>query len=417
VNILYLCHRIPFPPDKGDKIRSYHQIESLGARHRVHVATFVDSAEDERHVPELRERCASLIVDRRTTTTNLTRAAAALWTGDPFSVACFRSSRIARGVERALREERIDLALVFSSGMAQYVEGATGIARVIDFVDVDSEKWRVYAERDRGPLRLLYAREAKLLLAHDARIAHAFDGSLFVSETEAALFRERSGAKNVSAIPMGVDLDYFRPAPEPALAPVLVFVGMMSYMPNVDAMRFFVGDVLPLLRREIPGVSLHIVGREPVPAVRALADPPHVVVTGAVPDVRPYLREAAVALAPFRISRGMQSKVLEAMASGLPVVGTRLAFQGIPAGTDDGVEAAETADALAASVARLLRDPAERRDRGVRARRYVERHHRWADHGEALDAFLEGVLARSRGSSHAPSLSPAGARSVGGPPV
>lgn len=411
MNILYLCHRIPFPPDKGDKIRSFHQIESLGARHRVHVATFVDSAEDERHVPELRERCASLVVDRRTSTTNLTRAAGALLTGDAFSVACFRSSRIARWVDRTLREEGIDLALVFSSGMAQYVERAEGITRVIDFVDVDSEKWRAYAARDRGPLRLIYAREADLLLRHDARIAHAFDQSLFVSETEAALFRERTGAANVTAIPMGVDLDYFAPAPEPATDPVLVFVGMMSYMPNVDAMRFFVGEVLPLVRRDVPNVKLHIVGREPAAAVRELADPPGVVVTGAVPDVRPYLREAAVAIAPFRVSRGMQSKVLEAMASGLPVVGTRLAFQGIPAGSEDGVEAVESAEALAAALTRLLRDPAARRDRGARARRYVERHHRWADHGEALDRLLDDVVARRRSS---PAPLPAGARTAGG---
>jgi sugar transferase (PEP-CTERM/EpsH1 system associated) len=417
VNILYLCHRIPFPPDKGDKIRSYHQIESLGARHRVHVATFVDSAEDERHVPELRRRCASLCVDRRTARTNLMRAAGALVTREPFSVACFRSSRIARGVERVFREESIDLALVFSSGMAQYVERVHGIPRVIDFVDVDSEKWRAYAARDRGPLRWLYAREAELLLEHDARIARAFDRSLFVSETEAALFRERTGAAGVSTIPMGVDLDYFHPIPEPSTEPVLVFVGMMSYMPNVDAVRFFVGEVLPRIRRDVPRVRLLIVGREPAPAVRALADPPHVEVTGSVPDVRPYLRRAAVAIAPFRVSRGMQSKVLEAMASGLPVVGTRLAFQGIPAGREDGVEVAEGADSLADAIAKLLGQPDERRDRGARARRYVERHHRWSDHGEALDALLEEVLAARRGPVAPIVDRPAGARSAGGPSV
>ena len=415
MNILYLCHRIPFPPDKGDKIRSFHQIESLGKRHRLHVVTFVDSAEDERHVPELRARCASLTVDRRTMATNVTREAKALLTGEAFSVACFRSPVLARGVERTLREESIDLALVFSSGMAQYVENATGLARVIDFVDVDSEKWRAYAARDRGPLRLLYVREADRLLRHDARVARAFDHSLFVSETEAALFRERTGADRVSAIPMGVDLEYFRPAPEPAREPVLVFVGMMSYMPNVDAMRFFVGEILPRIRREVPGVKLLIVGREPAAAVRALADPPGVEVTGSVPDVRPYVRRAAVAIAPFRISRGMQSKVLEAMASGLPVIGTPLAFQGIPAKAEDGVETAERPEDLAAAIVRLLKDEGARRDRGTRARRYVERHHRWSDHGEALDALLEEVLAGHRAGSLAPRG--AGARTAGGASV
>lgn len=413
MNILYLCHRIPFPPDKGDKIRSFHHIESLGARHRVHVATFIDSAEDERHVPELARRCASLCVDRRTAMTNLGRAAVALLTGEPFSVACFRSRAVARGVERVLREERIDLALAFSSGMAQYVEHTLGIARVIDFVDVDSEKWRAYAARDRGPLGWIYAREADLLLRHDARIARTFDRSLFVSETEAALFRERTGAANVSAIPMGVDLEYFHPTAEPPHHPVLAFVGMMSYMPNVDAMRFFVEEALPLIRRQVPDVRLLIVGRDPTPAVRALADPPRIEVTGGVPDVRPYLRQAAVAIAPFRISRGMQSKVLEAMASGLPVVGTRLAFQGIPAGEGDGIQTAERPEDLAAAIVRLLEDPAQRSARGERARRYIERNHRWADHGEALEALLAEALASHRAApTTAPG--PAEARTAGG---
>jgi len=401
MNILYLCHRIPFPPDKGDKIRSYHQIEDLARRHRLHVITFVEGDADERHVPALRERCASLSVAKRGRFGTAAKAALALLAREPASVRCFHSGELVRAVDRILASEPIDLVLVFSSAMAQYALAWNRGARVIDFVDVDSEKWRAYAEATRGPMAWIYRLEGERLRRYDLAIARAFDRSIFVSRAEGDLFRRLGAEGPIDVIPMGVDLDAFRPAhgTEGSRAPEIVFVGMMNYFPNVDAVTHFAVDILPLVQKCVPDARFTIIGRAPSGRVRALANRRGVTVTGSVEDVRPYLRRAAVAVAPFRISRGMQSKVLEAMASGLPVIGSSLAFQGIPAGEEGGVESADTADSFAAAVIRLLQNPALRRARGERARAYVERHHRWSDQAAALEALLRQSVNDTASSS------------------
>jgi len=397
VNILYLCHRIPFPPDKGDKIRSYHQIDDLARRHRLHVVTFVETDADERHVPALRERCASLSVAKRGRLGTAARAALALATRQPASVRCFHSIELERAVGRILATEPIDLVFVFSSAMAQYALAWKQGPRVIDFVDVDSEKWSAYAETTRGPMAWVYRLEAERLRRYDLAVAHAFDRSIFVSPAEGDLFRRLGAEGPIDVIPMGVDLDAFRPADatEASGIPEIVFVGMMNYFPNVDAVTHFAIDIFPLVQKSVPDARFTVIGRSPSGPVRALANQHGVAVTGSVEDVRPYLRRAAVAVAPFRISRGMQSKVLEAMASGLPVVGSSLAFQGIPAGEEGGVESADTPDAFSAAVIRLLQNPALRLARGERARAYVERHHRWSDQAVALEALLRQSVSGS----------------------
>jgi len=390
LNILYLCHRIPFPPDKGDKIRSFHQIDYLAGRHRLHVATFLDSPEDERHVPALRERCASLSVVRRGRARSMTQAALALLTGRSLSVEAFHSAGLSRSVGRMLREERIDVALVFSSAMAQYVSRDTTVPHVIDFVDADAEKWSAYAATSPAPKSWIYRLEAGRLRRYDARVGATSRRAVVVSAKEAEIFRGYDPPCDPAVITNGVDTDYFQPrSKSSATLPRLVFVGMMDYRPNADAVTYFAETIFPLIRGRVEDASFAIVGRNPSSAVRALASQPGVEVTGAVPDVRPYLETASVAVAPFRISRGLQNKVLEAMASGLPVVGTEVAFQGVSATPADGIEIADTPEAFAEAVTRLLRDPALRERRGSEARAYVERRHRWNEHGAALEAILQ----------------------------
>lgn len=394
MNLLYLSHRIPYPPDKGDKIRSYHQVATLAARHRLHVVCFVDAAEDERHVPALRERVASLSCFRRGRATTLAKAALGLVTGRSLSVAAFSSGAMRRAVRALLARTPIDAVVVYSSAMAQYVLDVADRPRIIDFVDVDSEKWRAYAERARGPMRLVYRIEADRLGRFDAAVAAAFDASIFVSRAEADLFARRASPRRTLVAPTGVDLDHFRPSdtPTPDRDRTIAFVGMMDYFPNADAVTHFAEDVLPLVRDRVPDARFLIVGRNPTSKVRALASLPGVVVTGAVPDVRPFVSSAGVSVVPFRVARGVQSKVLEAMAMGVPVVGTALAFQGIGAREEDGAVAAEGPRALADRVVRFLTDGAARRAAGAAARRYVERHHRMADHPEAIDDLLTDLV-------------------------
>jgi sugar transferase (PEP-CTERM/EpsH1 system associated) len=405
MKILYLCHRIPYPPNKGEKIRAYHHIEHLARAHRIHLACLADTREDLEHARALEKLCASVDVVFRSPAMAKLHALAALPTGRSISVAAFDSSELRRRVERRLKEERPDILVAYSAAMAQYVEHVNGSPRVLDFVDADSEKMREYAQRMSFPQSAIYGLEADRLARYEARMASTFDISIFVSEAEAEIVRRRAAGGDYSIIRNGVNLEAFRPDPKAGARPrdpVVVFTGVMGYFPNADAVTFFVRDILPLVRAQVPDARFEIVGRDPSAGVRQLARIPGVTVTGFVPDVRPYLANAALAVAPFRIARGVQNKVLEAMASGLPVVGTPLAFQGLAVGESDGVRVADTAEAFAGEVVTLLRDPALQSDLGQRARRYVERHHRWEEVGALLEGKLNDLVARGETAASRP---------------
>ncbi len=402
MTILYLCHRIPYPPDKGEKIRAYHHIAHLAKRHRVHLACFADVREDLDHVRPLEAICASVDVVFRSRLAARLFALAALPTGRSLSVAAFDSPELRARVRQRVQAARPDVTVVYSAAMAQYAEDGNGAPRVLDFVDADSEKLRVYGRVQPFPQSALYALEAGRLARYEGEMASRFDASIFISEAEADIVRARAPGRPFSIIRNGVDLDAFRPSPDgPAEGdPCVVFTGVMGYFPNADAVTFFATEVLPRVRTQVPGARFEIVGRDPSAAVRRLAALPGVTVTGAVPDVRPYLARASLAVAPFRIARGVQNKVLEAMASGLPVVGTPLAFQGLAATGADGIRAAETPEGLADLVVGLFRDPSGRREAGLKARAYVERNHRWDEVGSILERTLLDLL-ESKGRANA----------------
>lgn len=394
MRILFLCQRVPYPPTKGEKIRAYHHLTQLARRHEVHLACLADQGVDEEHVAFLLQRCASVDVVYRSPRAAGLLALAALFTGRPLSVAAFGSRELRRLVGERLRANRPDLIFAYSSAMAQYAEAGSGLPRAIDFVDADSEKWLTYGRVRAFPQSTLYAIEAGRLARYEGRVATEFDASFFVSSAEAAIVQRRTSRRDLRVLPMGVDLDYFQPVADPPSprAPRIVFTGVMGYYPNVDAASYYAREVLPLIRERVPEARFVVVGRSPSADVRRLANLPGVEVTGTVPDVRPFFAEAAMAVAPFRIARGVQSKVLEAMASGLPVVGTRVAFQGLGAGEADGVRMADTPETLARECVTILADAPLQRTLGEAARRYVERHHHWERLGEQLDGILSALV-------------------------
>lgn len=391
MKILYLCHRIPYPPNKGDKIRSYHQVSHLARGHSVHLACLVDDADDLPYAASLEPICASVdaVYQRR----DLFRLLAnmAFLGRKPLSVASFHSRELERRIHRRLGSGGIDAIWIFSSAMAQYVPPGCGIPTIVDFVDADSEKWRAYAERSAPPLSWIYRLEAEQLARFEAKVGRASDHAIFVSQTEADFVKDALGGGLVSVVPNGVDLDYFRPEPNGVAGgetPIIAFVGVMNYRPNVDAVSHFCDAIFPLVQKCLPQVQFWIVGRSPTRRVRALARRSHVTVTGSVPDVRPYLKQASLSVAPFRIARGVQNKVLESMAMGIPVVGTKSAFQGIQATEMDGVRIVDEPAAFAEQVVGLLGDPAVRATCSKQARCFVEHHHRWEEHGAALSSIL-----------------------------
>lgn len=394
-DLLFLAHRIPYPPDKGDKIRSWNILRHLAARYRVHLACFIDDPADREHVAALREVCETShfsTLDRRWARL---RGLPGLLSGAPLTLGYYRDRALARWVAETAARISPSRVFVYSSSMAQYAPDGDGIRRVIDFVDVDSDKWRQYAGVRRWPSSWIYGREARALLAYERRIAARFSASLFVSEAEAALFRSLApeSAGRIAALKNGVDAVHFDPArpfapPFDDAGPVLVFTGAMDYWANVDAVVWFAREVFPAIRARHPRAVFCIVGARPAQQVAALAARPGVRVTGRVADVRPYLARADIAVAPLRLARGIQNKVLEAMAMAKPVLATPEALEGIDAEIGSEVVRAAGADGLAeAALAMLARDDRDALGRAARA--CVVSRYGWDASLRDLDGFLE----------------------------
>jgi len=383
--ILFLAHRIPFPPDRGDKIRSWQVLRALTKLGRVHLACFADDDADAAHLaasrgalPELGEAYVEV---RRTGKAKA--GLAALSSGKPLSLTLFDSAEMRRFVVSKL--PGIDAVYIFSSQMAQFVPASASARVVMDFVDMDSEKFASYAAEGRGPMRAVYAREATKLFAYEREVAARADASLFVSQAEANLFRRRTGnlevqGARIHALGNGIDSDLFDPAAtfptltaeERGQGPLLLFTGQMDYRPNIDAVAWFAGEVLP----QLPDAHFVIAGRNPDAEVQALAGP-RVTVTGGVADMRSWLAAADVVVAPLRIARGVQNKVLEAMAMAKPVVATPAAFEGIEADPGRDLIVADGPTAFADAIKALLTDPARAARLGADARALVVGDYRW----------------------------------------
>ncbi len=394
-NLLYLVHRLPYPPNKGDKVRSYHLLKHLVARHRVFLGTFVDDAEDAPHVDALRALCAGVQAVRLNPALARVASLSGLMNGSALTLRYYRDAGLRRWVEDTVRREKIDAAIVFSSSMAQYADGLV-MPMLVDFVDVDSAKWTAYAGHHRWPMSWLYRREGEQLLAYERDVAARAARSFFVTANEAELFRSLApecGA-NIEALGNGVDADYFqsdvtRASPFAIDEIPLVFTGAMDYWPNIDAVSWFLCDMLPQLKARWPRLRFHIVGRAPTAAVLALANT-DVTVTGTVPDVRPYLQHAAAVVAPLRLARGIQNKVLEAMAMARPVVtapgcAAAIASARVP---HELHSAAAEVDYVH-SIHHWLADPESARRVGAAARQRVLKDYSWPAQLAAIDRHLD----------------------------
>jgi sugar transferase (PEP-CTERM/EpsH1 system associated) len=394
-NLLLLVHRLPFPPNKGDKVRSFHLLKHLAARHRVFLGTFIDDPDDEAHVETVRAYCADLYVARLTPRRARVRSLTGLVSGRALTLDYYRDSGLRDWVEATCAREKLDGVVVFSSAMAQYVDGKPELPSLVDFVDMDSAKWTGYAQMRRWPMSWIYRREGCCLLAYEREVALRSRCSFFVTEKEADMFRRAApeSAQRVEAMQNGVDAAYFSPghalaSPYSSSIRAVVFTGAMDYWPNVDAVCWFATEMFPRLAQSHPELRFYIVGRAPTPAVRALAGD-KVVVTGTVPDVRPYLRHAAVVVAPLRLARGIQNKVLEAMAMARPVVASSECAAAIEAADGRDLESASSADEFVERVAALLDAPARAQAIGEAARRQVVGHYSWEAHLSRLDAWLD----------------------------
>jgi len=335
-SVLFLCHRLPWPPSKGDKIRSYHVLRRLAEHYRVYLGAFVDDPADWQYLAPVGALCTEVCVRPLTPWQTRCRALASLARGDALTVGVYRDRVMRRWIEGLLAERKLDLALCYSSGVAPFVMTHPQLPRVMDFVDVDSDKWRQYAQAHRGLTRMIYQREARRLAKFERKVAAQFDASVLVSEAEAAFFRQQvpAAAGKVHGIPNGVDGEYWDPQriypnPYQPAKRAVVFVGAMDYRANVHAAQWFAREVWPRIFARCRDARFYIVGSKPTAAVRALGQLAGITVTGRVEDVRPYLAHAHAVAAPLRIARGIQNKVLEALAMEKVLLATPEAWEGI----------------------------------------------------------------------------------------
>jgi sugar transferase (PEP-CTERM/EpsH1 system associated) len=391
--LIYLCHRMPWPPIKGEKIHTWRVLNHLAKFFSVHLGTLVDEPGDMAHVARMQTVAASVgafAVHRRT---QMLRALVRARPGRPLQPDFCACPALARWVDATVARVRPHTMFISSVAMAPYALHRAGMRLILDAQDIDSEKWTTYAGDSGWPMRLLWAREGRTLLRFERTAAARCDVTFFVSEPEARRFAELApeSAARIEWFENGVALDYFSPAHEFArpfadAGPALVFTGHMQYRPNVDAVVWFANDVMPPLRARVPEATFWVVGADPSPAVQALAALPGVHVTGLVADTRPYLAHAAAVVCPLRIARGIQNKVLEAMAAGRPVIASPGAFEGVRAEAGRDLLVADGAAAFVAAIEAVL--AGRHAGIGVHARTAMERHYDWDATLARMDRWL-----------------------------
>jgi sugar transferase (PEP-CTERM/EpsH1 system associated) len=394
--LVFLVHRIPYPPDKGDKIRSWNFLSHLTKNYRVHLGCFIDDPRDWEFTDKLRSLCGECcFVDLKPSMARLL-SLRGLLDGRALTLPYYFNSELHHWAQRMTRRPQVTHAFIYCSAMAQYIDSDAHerLRCVADIVDVDSEKWADYARRKSPPLRWLYSREARRVRQIEIEIAADFDATIVATGAELALLKQFvvPSAGRTLCVTNGVDSNYFSPDrpyanPYDAGGPTVIFVGAMDYWPNIDAVTHFVRAIFPTVRQRLPGVRFFIVGSNPSPEVLALASGRDIVVTGRVPDVRPYLAHGSAVVAPLRIARGVQNKILEGMAMAKPVVGSSEALTGIAADIGKDVLCATSPDEFADALHHVITTDAGPAI-GANARRRVLTDYAWQASLDKLDAAV-----------------------------
>ncbi|MCI4661244.1 MAG: TIGR03087 family PEP-CTERM/XrtA system glycosyltransferase [Neomegalonema sp.] len=394
---LFIAHRIPYPADKGDKLRALAWLRHLAKTYRVTLVAGVDDRADWAHGPALAEIVDKVLLAPAGGLKGKIRGGMRLMSGKDLSRGYFRDPALAGKLADL---PRFDLAFVYSSGAAGYLDDlAHPPSRLmIDFVDVDSAKWEQMAEEGRGIGAMLKGFEARALAEVETELAQRADASLLATEPEAQLFRQRTGLySGIHALENGVDTAYWaagRALPSPygtKQGPVMILTGAMDYAPNVEGAQWFAEEILPRIQASHPGAHFVIAGARPAASLLKLGQRSDITVTGRVEDMRPWLAHADIAVAPLRLARGVQNKVLEAMAAQVPVVATRAALEGIDAKADEQALSAETPESFAAQICLLLSEPETAARLTQAANQLMLERYDWSAKTARLDALIAAM--------------------------
>ncbi|WP_088283378.1 TIGR03087 family PEP-CTERM/XrtA system glycosyltransferase [Ideonella sp. A 288] len=404
MNILYVCHRFPFPPKRGGKIRPFNMIRHLtAAGHQVTVCSLARSQSEADEGQGIAPHVAAREIGIVNEPLQFARMIVRLPLLTPSSMGYFYSTDLARKVRSQLAAKKWDLIFVHCSSVAQYVEHVTDVPKILDFGDMDSQKWLEYANYKPWPLSWGYTLEGTKMLWAEKRLARKFDLCTATTRAEWETLEGYGTGAATDWFPNGVDAGFFSPGDAPYDADTISFIGRMDYYPNQECMSRFCRETWPLLRERRPAIKLLIVGADPSPEMRALGDLPGVTVTGSVPDVRPFIRGSALMVAPLAIARGTQNKILEAMAMGVPVVTSRIAAGGVDAVAGEHLLVADTPAENAEAILRLLEQPAERQRLAEAGRQRMLSHHAWAHSMKRLDAIIARcteAFAKNHGLKH-----------------
>ena len=391
MRILFVCHRYPFPPNRGGKIRPFNIIRHLSENHDVTVASMVRSRAEGRAAEPLAAYCARTVMASVSNPLQIMRTALYMPTHQPASMGYFYSGDLKRRIAHLLETVSYDLIFVHCSSVAPYVAGVTGIPKILDFGDMDSQKWLDIARYRPPPMKFIYWLEGQKLMAWEKRLAKAFDFCTVTTRGELETLQKFDPEKSPDFFPNGVDFDYFSPGDE--YEPhTISFMGRMDYYPNQQAMIQFCRDVLPSLRQRIPDIKLLIIGAEPSAEIRALANLPSVSVTGTVPDIRPLVRRCALTVAPLNIARGTQNKMLESMAMGVPVICSPTALRGVDAEDGTHLLAARSPQDYVEAIAEVIFNPARRTELSVACRQRMVARHNWSSSLRRMDGLIERCL-------------------------
>ena len=396
MKVLFVCHRVPFPPQRGGKIRPFNIVKHLSERgHEVTVASLARTERERDEAGGLAQHCAKTLVDVIPDYIAWPRMVARLASSQPSSFGYFHSRHLARQIAAELAREDYELIFVHCSSMAPYVATHEAPLKVLDYGDMDSQKWLEYAQHRPFPLSTGYWLEGRKLQRTERRLAEHFDLCTCTTQAELQSLRQLGVNSPADWFPNGVNSDYFRPATDGYDANVVVFVGRMDYYPNQQAVTKFCTEVLPGLSAQRPEVRFEIVGANPPAHIRALARIRGVSVTGTVPDVRPYVTRAALSVAPLEIARGTQNKILESMAMGVPVVCSPQAAGGVNAVPGEHLLTAHDSQEYIAAILGILQSAPRRQALATAARARVMSSHTWAYSMSRLDELLSRAQRRS----------------------
>ncbi len=379
VKLLFLAHRLPYPPNKGDKIRSYNELLFLAKHFEVDVLGFIDSREDAQYLPVLQKFCKSAEALYRNRWHWFWRLCMGFLKGQSLSVSLYYHGGMAQKVKTLVQKNHYDHIFVFSGQMAQYVKGHEN-KTVLDFCDVDSHKWDNYAEKLPAYKAWFFRLEAKRLLVFESAYAKRLKHSLFITDAERAIFLSLGGKGQIGVLPNGVDTDFFQSQKENHVNGRILFTGAMDYFPNEEGMLWFVREVWDSLYKLFPTAQLIIAGSNPTAKLQALANKPGIEVTGYLQDMRAEQVKAHIVIVPLRIARGMQNKVLEAMACGKAVIATQKALGGIHPENGKHLLIANTPQEFLTSLIELLDNPARVTSLGLAARAHMVDNFSWEKH-------------------------------------